>query len=63
MLKEGKPAVDRYLAFLSAGKSKDSIDLLKDAGVDMTSTAPVQAAFDMFAEYLDLFEKELAAHN
>ena len=62
MLKEGKPAVDRYLAFLSAGKSKDSIDLLKDAGVDMTSTAPVQAAFDMFAEYLDLFEKELAAH-
>ncbi len=61
MLKEGKPAVDRYLAFLSAGKSKDSIDLLKDAGVDMTSTAPVQAAFDMFAEYLDLFEKELAA--
>lgn len=28
----------------------------------MTSTAPVQAAFDMFAEYLDLFEKELAAH-
>lgn len=62
MLKDGKPAVDRYLAFLSAGKSKDSIDLLKDAGVDMTSTAPVQAAFDMFAEYLDLFEKELAAH-
>lgn len=62
MLKEGKPAVDRYLAFLSGGKSKDSIDLLKDAGVDMTSTAPVQAAFDMFAEYLDLFEKELAAH-
>lgn len=61
MLKDGKPAVDRYLAFLSAGKSKDSIDLLKDAGVDMTSTAPVQAAFDMFAEYLDLFEKELAA--
>ena len=37
-------------------------NLLKDAGVDMTSTAPVQAAFDMFAEYLDLFEKELAAH-
>jgi len=61
MLKDGQPAVDRYLAFLSAGKSKDSIDLLKDAGVDMTSSAPVQAAFDMFAEYLDLFEKELAA--
>jgi len=62
LLKNGKLAVDRYLNFLSSGKSKDSIDLLKDAGVDMTSTAPVQAAFDMFAEYLDLFEKELAAH-
>ncbi len=61
ILKDGEPAVKRYLNFLSAGKSKDSIDLLKDAGVDMSSSAPVQAAFDMFDEYLDLFEKELAA--
>lgn len=61
ILKDGEPAVKRYLKFLSSGKSKDSIDLLKDAGVDMSSSAPVQAAFDMFGEYLDLFEKELAA--
>jgi len=61
ILTDGQPAVKRYLNFLSAGKSKDSIELLKDAGVDMSSPAPVQAAFDMFDEYLDLFEKELAA--
>ena len=35
ILKEGKPAVDRYLGFLSGGCSKSPIELLKGAGVDM----------------------------
>ncbi len=37
-----------YLSFLKGGCSKDPLDLLKDAGVDMTTPAPVAAALDRF---------------
>lgn len=37
ILREGAPAVKDYLGFLSGGCSKSPIDLLKGAGVDMTS--------------------------
>ena len=37
-----------YLSFLKGGCSKDPLDLLKDAGVDMTTPAPVSAALDRF---------------
>ena len=56
IIKEGEPAVKRYLNFLSSGSSKYSIDLLKDAGVDLTTPAPIQEAFDTFAGYFDQFE-------
>ena len=56
ILEEGKPAVDRYIEnFLCGGGSKDPIDLLKDAGVDMSSPAPVDAALEVFEEYLEKF--------
>jgi oligoendopeptidase F len=48
IMHEGQPAVDRYLSFLSSGSSKSSIELLRGAGVDMTSPAPIQAAMDTF---------------
>ena len=51
--REGKSAVEDYLGFLSGGCSKDPIDLLKGAGVDMTTAAPVQEALDLFGELLD----------
>lgn len=57
---EGEPAVARYLNFLKSGCSGYSIDMLKSAGVDLSTPAPIQAAFDTFAYYLDLFEKEYA---
>lgn len=58
ILEEGKTAVDRYIEnFLSGGGSKDPIDLLKAAGVDMSTPAPVDAALDVFETYLDQFEK------
>lgn len=56
ILTEGQPAVDRYLQFLSTGSSRTSIDMLRDAGVDMTSPAPVQAAMDEFDHLLDELE-------
>lgn len=58
ILEEGKPAVDRYIEnFLSGGGSKDPIDLLKAAGVDMSTPAPVDDALKVFEQYLDLFEE------
>jgi oligoendopeptidase F len=44
----GKRELDDYLSFLRGGCSKDPLDLLKDAGVDMTTPAPVRAALDRF---------------
>ncbi len=48
ILKEGEKAVKAYLGFLSGGCSKDPISLLKDAGVDMADTKPVEDAVALF---------------
>lgn len=40
----------KYLSFLKAGGSKDPLDLLQDAGVDMTDTAPISKALDLFSQ-------------
>ncbi|MBX0327240.1 oligoendopeptidase F [Oscillochloris sp. ZM17-4] len=56
IIDEGQPAIDRYLNFLSSGSSKSSIDLLRGAGVDMTTPAPIQSAMDTFGELLDQLE-------
>ena len=56
ILKEGEPAVKDYLQFLSGGCSKSPIDLLKGAGVDMTSPEPVEQALALFGELLDEME-------
>ncbi|KAB8145199.1 oligoendopeptidase F [Chloroflexia bacterium SDU3-3] len=53
---EGQPAIDRYLNFLRGGSSKSSIELLRGAGVDMESPAPIQAAMDEFDHLLDELE-------
>lgn len=57
ILNEGEQAVDDYLRFLSGGCSKSPIDLLKDAGVDMTGPEPVEQALKMFAKLLDEMEE------
>ena len=56
ILSEGEPAVEDYIRFLSGGCSKSPIDLLKDAGVDMTSAEPVEQAIALFGELLDEME-------
>ena len=56
ILEKGQPAVNRYVKnFLCGGCSKDPIDLLKDAGVDMGTPQPVDEALDVFEHYLSLF--------
>ena len=57
ILREGDSAVRDYLGFLSGGCSKSPIDLLKGAGVDMTSPAPVNDALALFGSLLDEMEK------
>lgn len=57
ILKEGEPAVHDYLEFLKAGGSDYPIEVLKKAGVDMTTKAPVASALKVFAETLDEIEK------
>jgi oligoendopeptidase F len=59
ILNEGTPAVERYLNFLKSGSSKYSIDILRDAGVDMTSNEPVLAVVNKFNSLLDQLENLL----
>ena len=50
---------DAYLRMLSSGSSKYPIDLLKDAGVDMTTSAPFNAAMAEMNSVMDEMEKLL----
>ena len=56
ILKGGQEEVDRYLAFLSAGGSDYPLEVLKNAGVDMTSPEPVRKAFQVMESYIERLE-------
>lgn len=56
ILQEGQPAVEDYLSFLKKGDSEYSIDLLKGAGVDLSSAEPIEKAMTLFEELLNEFE-------
>lgn len=57
ILSEGEPAAKAYIEFLKTGESDYPIELLKIAGVDMSSPEPIKAAMDTFNGLLDEFEK------
>lgn len=48
----GQEAVDNYITFLSSGNSRYPLDTLKAAGVDMTTSEPVDSALAVFKEIL-----------
>jgi oligoendopeptidase F len=56
-------ATKRYLAFLSAGGSKYPIDLLRDAGVDMTTGEPLQLTLKKMNAVMDEMERILASRR
>lgn len=56
ILTEGESAVADYKRFLSGGGSADPIALLKIAGVDMSSPAPVNSALELFGQLVDEME-------
>jgi oligoendopeptidase F len=57
ILNEGAPAVADYIRFLSGGGSNYPIELLKAAGVDMSTKEPVNQALQLFSELLDQMEE------
>jgi oligoendopeptidase F len=53
----GEPgSTERYLNFISAGRSKYPIDLLKDAGIDMTSNEPLDLTVQKMNRVMDEME-------
>jgi len=60
VLREGQPAVQRYLEFLKKGDCEYSIDLLKGAGVDMSSPEPVQEALNVFSHMIDEMQAQVS---
>ena len=61
----GQRELDDYLNFLKGGCSKDPLDLLRDAGVDMEQPAAVDGALEQFGklvEELDALCRKRAAH-
>lgn len=58
ILTEGEPAVERYLTFLKSGNSDYPLELLRRAGVDLTTAEPVNAALDYFVQLLNQLEQE-----
>lgn len=56
ILEEGATAVDNYKNFLKSGSSKYPLETLQLAGVDMTTTAPIEKALSVFEQLLDEME-------
>ena len=56
ILQKDTDAVEKYKGFLKMGGSKYPIDILKIAGVDMTTSKPLEATIERFNELLDMLE-------
>ena len=64
-VKSGKAQQNReaYLRLMSAGSSKYPIELLRDAGVDMTTSEPFNAAMREMNLIMDEIERIYARGN
>ncbi len=56
ILTEGESAVQDYFAFLSSGGCEDPVSILQKAGVDLTTSAPFEAAMEEFSSTLKEFK-------
>jgi oligoendopeptidase F len=59
VLNGGKKELDQYLSFLKGGCSKDPLDLLRDAGVDMEKPEPVETALTYFGQLVEELDELL----
>ncbi len=60
ILNDGETAVQDYINFLKGGCSKDPVELLKGAGVDMLSGDVVSQALELFGELIDELDSLLS---
>jgi len=60
ILTKQKGATEAYLNFLKSGSSDYPIELLKKAGVDMSTPAPVEETMKLFSRLVDDMEKLMA---
>ncbi|MBN2799095.1 MAG: oligoendopeptidase F [Deltaproteobacteria bacterium] len=56
----GEPEVEAYLSMLRGGRSAPPLDLLRGAGVDLSSPAPIAEALAVFGETVDELDRLLA---
>jgi oligoendopeptidase F len=56
ILREGAPAVERFLTLLRGGNSTYAIELLREAGADMTTPRPVEQALGTFGRLVEELE-------
>ena len=59
LLEGEKGFLDTYKQFLSTGSSKYPVNILKDAGVDMTTPEPIDRTIKLFGELVDEMERLL----
>jgi oligoendopeptidase F len=57
VLDGGSSAAEAYVRFLSSGSSKYPVDVLREAGVDMTGPEAVETTFGILAEYVDKLDE------
>ena len=63
ILREGESAVKPYLEFLKSGCTQDPVSLLRIAGVDLSTSRPVDEALEVFGDavaQMEALQKELA---
>ena len=60
ILREGEPALQPYLTFLKSGCTQDPVSLLKIAGVDLSTSKPVDEALEVFGKAIDQMEQLMA---
>ena len=59
IVEQGESAVERYKGFLKSGGSDYPINILKKAGVDMSTPKPLEDTIRRFDELLEMLEKEI----
>ena len=60
LIQQGPENAEKYITMLKSGCSRPSVDLLRDAGVDLATPAPIEFALNSFNEALTELEKLLA---
>ncbi|MFZ4098735.1 MAG: oligoendopeptidase F [Chlamydiia bacterium] len=59
IVKEGRPAIERYLRFLKSGGSKFPVEILEQSGVDIRHGGAVRAALEEFEGLVEQLSKKL----